>query len=365
MLAITTASFAQITLTNANFPAVGDILKTVTVAAPVGIVAPVVGPNQVWMIAEQANGILTETTYSDAADGANVANYPNADLVVMSAGGTGETYYNATSTAFQVVGFAGPLSGQLPVETALQFNPPVNERTAPLHYGDISATEAAVLVPLSTDLLPDTLLSGLPIQPDSLRIRIAINRTEFVDAWGTMFLLGSNAFEVLRTRRFEETETRLDALLPFVGWLDVTDLIQLGFLGKDTTLSYIYLSNIAKEPIAIYNMNNAGDTVTSIQYKDVVPFYSQTADLLHPTALEVAPNPAQQQCTVRIPTGMGAGSNLVVTDMLGRNIYQIPVGTTENQISLDVSTWQAGNYTISLTDKTQQKISRARITVAH
>ncbi len=365
VLSISVASFAQITLSNANFPVAGVILKSVTVALPTGVTITEAGPNQVWMIAEQATAIPTETEYLAASEGANVANYPNADLVVIGAAGAGETYYNATVNYFQVVGFSGPLAGQLPVETALQFDPAINERVAPREYGDVSTSEGAVLVPLSSDILPDTLFAGLPFQPDSLRIRIAINRTEFVDAWGTMFLLGSNAFEVLRTRRFETTETRLDVLLPFVGWFDATDLVPLDFLGIDTTLSYIYMSNTAKEPIAIYTMNAAGDEVTQLQHKDVVPFYSSTTDIAI-TELVVAPNPAQNECIVTLPTHINTGTTLLVTDMLGRNIKQLPVANIENhQIRLDVTDLMTGNYIISLTDSAQQKIGRARIAVAH
>ena len=55
------------------------------------------------------------------------------------------------------------------------------------------------------DIIPDTLLAGLPIRPDSLRIRFVTTRQDKVDAFGKIKIPGSGEIDCLRERRYEIT----------------------------------------------------------------------------------------------------------------------------------------------------------------
>ncbi|MDV7394326.1 hypothetical protein RZS08_23290, partial [Arthrospira platensis SPKY1] len=126
-------------------------------------------------------------------------------------------------------------------------------------------------VPFSADDVPGGILNNLPITPDSLRIRINTQRTDEVDAWGTLTIPGG-IYDVLREKRTELRQTRIDAKIGFFpAWVDVTDifveLLSLPGLGSLTQESYYFWSNEALEPIAVLSLSPATGEVQSVEYK--------------------------------------------------------------------------------------------------
>ncbi|MEM8908672.1 MAG: hypothetical protein AAGD05_12555, partial [Bacteroidota bacterium] len=99
---------AQITLTNAYFPQVGDTLRTAIDAMPnVSITPP--GGNQTWDYSI-LQGLNVVNVIRPASDGANSDQFPNADLLLPVGQGAegGETYANLSDNEYQLVGYAGP-----------------------------------------------------------------------------------------------------------------------------------------------------------------------------------------------------------------------------------------------------------------
>jgi hypothetical protein len=153
------------------------------------------------------------------------------------------------------------------------------------------ATESSLSIGFSWDDLPAILTDSLPlpITPDSIRVRIANTRNDFVDAYGTITIPGGT-YDVLREKRTTYTETIVEAKVPLFGWQDVSGLLgQFEGIGQDTTISYEFFSNTEKEVIASITVD-ADDTPTSATFKDN-GIISNNNETINELAIGVVPNP--------------------------------------------------------------------------
>jgi len=263
---------AQITITDVYFPVAGDTLKSAIDVEPTGIeITPAGGPFE-WDFSGLSGSFQQETVYRPAAEGSASASFPNAELVTIAGGGA-ETYYSVTANSFDVLGFNGPDPIGIGLLTLFKFSVPIPERRAPLTFPANASSSSALLVPFATSDLPGGFIDSLnlPFVPDSLRVRVTTERNDFVDAYGNLAIPGGT-YPVLREKRTEYRETRVDALLPIFGWQDVTDLIigggNFAGLGKDTIITYNFFSTEAKEAIAVVTMDDAGTDVGQVRFKD-------------------------------------------------------------------------------------------------
>ena len=263
---------AQISITDAYFPEVGDTLKTAFDGMPSGIVINPAGGsiNQTWNF-NSVQGMSREMIYRDAAEGEASAEFPSAQLFVPLEP-VGETYYRKTATTFEVIGYQGLDPANLGISLLVHLNPTLIERRAPLNFLDFGNSNAAILLPFATEDIPGGILDSLPITPDSIRLRVAIDRSSIVDGWGKLSIPGGT-YDVLREKLIEERETLMDVKVgvgPFSQWVDVTDLISgFDFLGKDTITTYTFYNDAEKEAIAIVTVDNLdNDIVDAVEYKD-------------------------------------------------------------------------------------------------
>ncbi|MCC6725931.1 MAG: hypothetical protein IT258_15590 [Saprospiraceae bacterium] len=300
-LAFAANLLAQITVTSATFPAAGDTLKYATDLSPSGVAITPAGGPATWDFTSLAPNVNSETVFQAANTGTAFGEFPTATLVSIGAGGQSETYYSADATGFYNLGFYGsdPTGGGLPVQTAFHFTPPVPERRSPMNFFDFNQAESSLNIAFSVaDLGPlaDSLgpLAGLA---DSIRIRGVATRIDLVDSYGSLSIPGGT-YDVLREKRSEYRETRLD-IHTFLGWQDITDLVLGGAgggiaegLGKDTVVTYVFMSNTEKEVIASVNAGSDGQTPQSVEYKDNgIP--NAVGDVLGAAQqVSVSPNPA-------------------------------------------------------------------------
>ena len=74
--------------------------------------------------------------------------------------------------------------------------------------------------------------------------------------------------------------------------------------------------------------------------------YSETINVVFREEFTIFPNPAENELTVEIPGTIYEGSELVITDIMGRVIYRERVEA--NSSSIDLSEFDSGNYFIRL-----------------
>lgn len=365
---------AQITVTSATFPAAGDSLSYAVDNQPLGMnPATPPGGSQIWDFSTLQKDDQSSVIYLAASAGNQVANYPGAELVVK--GQTGETYFNVTNTKFEALGYAGADPAGFGLNVVTKFYPPIIERRSPMNFFDINSQSSDLSLAFSTDQPPfDSIFSGIPVNIDSLRVRINTSRTEVVDGWGTATIPGGT-YPVLRQKRTDYTTTSIDVyvvLFPgFGNWVDLSTIIGGGgggglgnFLGTDTTITYRFYNNIEKEEIAIATMRTDLATVESIRFKNnpSTPVVEPVADLFG--GIQAFPNPAVEwvrfDCTNLAP----AEYTLKIFNIIGKCVWKKNynlAGTTSFRVELE--DFKKGTYIYSLVDQQGNTVGTKRLVV--
>lgn len=266
--------FAQITVTNATFPIAGDTLKMAIDNFPsAGVTITPPGGNQNWNFTSLQVDSNQNIIYRLANEGS--VQVPGAELFTNPSPNM-EEYFNVTNNRFELQAHYGLLY-DIALNSLFRYNPPLVERRAPLNFFDINQSSSAILEVFPPEAFPPALIAALidslPASPDSLRYRITINQLEVVDGWGDLSIPEGN-YHVLREKRTQYKDNRLDAKLPTIGWIDITDAaIQAGFqgLGIDTTVAYYFHNNVEKEPIAIVHTSSNHLIVKYVTFKDSRP----------------------------------------------------------------------------------------------
>lgn len=372
--ALCLTSMAQITITNASFPVAGDSLAYAIDDFPIGInPATPPGGNQVWDFVALQKDTSLSVVFHPAGAGDQSVQFPGADLVTL---GQGETYFNVTNSNFDVMGYAGGDPSGLGLNVVAKFNPLVPERYAPMNFFDIKQSTTDLNLAFPTDQPPlDSIFSGLPVNIDSMRVRINTQRLGVVDGWGTATIPGGT-YSVLREKRTEYTTTNIDVyieLIPGFGqWIDLSTLIGGGgggggignFIGTDTTVSYRFLSNTEKEEIAIATMANDLASVETIRFKN-----NASTPIIEPVewfsgSIQAFPNPAVEwvrfDCTNLTP----GEYTLKIFNILGKQVWKKNYtlsGTTSFRI--DLEDFKKGTYIYSLVDKNGNSVGTKRLVI--
>ncbi len=360
ILGILQPAFSQITISNTTFPAAGDTLKTATDGTPDGVTITGPGGPYTWDFSMLKADSRFETVFQSANVGMAFASYPNAELVVIGDAG-GETYYDVSATAFSNLGISGSdILGGFMLDADLKFLPPLQERLAPLSYPSVNNTSSSLAIAFSTASLPDGILDSLGIPSgllDSIRVKLTIQRAEFVDAFGSLTIPGGT-YEVLRQKRTDISNLRLE-IHTFLGWQDVTDLVPLDGFGQDTTILYQFLNDIEKEPIAEVTMDSTGMNAVLVDYKDngiinaVIEIPNALLDLM------VYPNPANDVVTISFKPAVSAIYTLRMYDSTGKILTSKDVSTGMEQLSL--SSFSTGIYMYKIQNESGQVAAVGRL----
>lgn len=258
---------AQLTITNASFPQLGDSLRTATDNLPGNINLGNPAGMQSWDFTTLQSPFLSTVVLKPVEQAEGYPAFPDADFVEI--GEQVNTFYRRTANRIEVLGFFGQDPVGLGVQGTFKYEPPLIEQRAPMNYQDTYTSTTNISYAFDADDLPGQIFDGLPISPDSIRIRLNSQRTDEVDAWGTITLPGG-IYDVLREKRSNERTIRIDAKVGFFNWFDITDILleqlQLEALEPRTFLSYRFVSNQAKVPVAEVFMGNQGNSPAQVTY---------------------------------------------------------------------------------------------------
>ena len=352
----------QITVTAETLPDIGDTLRTAVDGIPSDISITTPGGDQVWDF-KGLQGVTREVVYLPASEGTFSADFPSANLVVISA--VGETYYLNSGSSFELVGYKGQAPDPIMQEVTAKFTPRAVQRRAPMNFFDDNSMNTALTLAAAADDLPlGGVLDSLPITPDSLRLRIVTTRDDLVDAWGILSIPG-NTYDVLREKRLEITETRMDVKIFGLPWQDFTDFLpDIDFLGMDTTKTYHFYSNEVKEPIAIATVDPQTNDVISVEYRSedistsVKYINKGRADLF------AYPNPAIDEVRFDFVNVKSGIYQLKMFNILGKVVWQdsFPM-VGDKTVKVDLSALRKGTYLYSLIDGRGKTVTTKRLMI--
>ena len=357
---------AQTEITNASFPEAGDVLKTLILDNP-NITADFQAELDAnWDFSNLTADDVAEEMYSDVADAAFAAKFPEATTFQVE-DGFGEAFFKGTDTEFSFLGFAGTDLTGLGFAADLVYSTPyVQRRAMAFRLGDQFNTSTEATSRLSTsdlpDFLQDSLLANIPIPIDSIGVGISIERSDFTDAWGKVSIPGGT-FDVLRVKSTEMTNTVIEVKVPILGWQDISGLLGGGggpdFGGADTTITYQYLSNEAKEPILVLTLNNDETEVVEAEFKDmgVITVGTHFIDA-QPFEFTISPNPTNGPVVVEISDLPFGEYQLSLFDLNGKMIQkEIISGENNYKNGYDFNRLTQGTYFLSLKNQNGQTIA--------
>jgi hypothetical protein len=357
----------QVTLASTDyFPVIGDTLRTATDTNPLGVSITAPGGDQVWNFTSLQSGFSLERVIRDPAEGTAGSSYPSANILLEQAQG-GEGYYFSSSTSFALMGYAGndPLGQGFQVNAP--FTPEYVERWAPLAFFDLHNHESALTIAIAADDIPGNIFDNLPITPDSIRVRVATTRTDLVDAWGTLNIPGGE-YEVLRERRTENRDVRLDAKIGPLPWFDITDIaleaLPIDALGSDTLVTYSFWSADAKEAIAVIEADPTGMIVERVTYKDNGVVSSTRPLIADKPQLAIYPNPAIVQTRLEFSNFPTGNYSMAIYNLAGSLMLQDEYAISGHQLeTLDVTRLKKGMYLCVLRDQQGKRVSVRRLVV--
>lgn len=356
---------AQIIVTNATFPDAGDTLKTVIDYTPEGIVMTASGGPQVWDFSSLSAITRVETVFRPAVEGSAHANFPGAELVTIDDVGA-EVYYSKSNSTFAILGITGEgLGGGFPVEADFKYNPPYVVRKAPLTFFDVDNFTSNATVSVPTSAIPGEIFDSLGISTglfDSIRIRLDIHRLLVAEGYGSLTIPGGT-YEVLRQKETTYTSTGID-VHTLLGWIDIGVLLGGAFeFPTDTTITFNFISNTEKEPIAVVSVDSTGLNAVQVEYKNngsisaINPITKETISVI------VSPNPVIDEVTFELKNIVPGNYTLRLYDVNGQQVLTKPLTSNREVISID--SFSEGMYLYNLVDANGQilgigKLMKAR-----
>ena len=361
---LSTSIHAQITVTASTFPVAGDTLRYAQANNPslTNAITPP-GGNQFWDLSELIANESFEEIYRPAAAGQYVLEFPGADLSIVSQGS--ESYYNVTSTKFDLMGFTSSNLFGFDFPVLNKNSPPLTERHAPLNFFDIFQQSTNQTLAYDLDELPTALRDAIQnIVPgvDSIRFRTNQNILDVVDGWGVVSIPGPlprPQYPVLRQKRTEYNTRNLDIKINPLGWIDVSSLIGTGnpfgiasYLGTDTIATHHFISNDAKEEIAVMTLSNDQSSVESVRFKNNE---SSTSAIDSPKEKDITfiayPNPAIEWMCFEGTNLPAIKLSLRIFDDKGRVVWTNKYNLEGSvSISVDISYFAKGIYFYRLED---------------
>ncbi len=349
-----TMIWGQITISNNYFLNAGDSLVTATATSQTVRnvrISNATATAQNWDYSflrartPTARTVERYRVLNPTVDTAILREFPTATTVIADSVGQ-IAVYRRSATRFDLLGYFNAYLRILPTGLRPKFEPVSLERRAPLLFSSTNNNKTGFGIPFSIAFLPDTILAFLPVRPDSLRLRFVTNRQDRVDAFGKIRIPGSGNLDCLRERRYEITETRMDAkttLLPF--WVDITTFLPTTlFQQRDTSLVFNFWSNDFKEPLLSIRADN-DSTPISAEYK-WLPINTPTVETNTTVTAVLFPNPTKNALFVDLE-GLNLENHVAhVVDYTGRVVWtqQIKNGTDKAQLRIDTHLWASGMY---------------------
>jgi len=357
---------AQITVTNATFPKVGDTLKTAFIEEFSGTLnMGNVGGPQNWDFSALSSGTRQEEVFLNPAGGEFAAAFPDANLRIDNGGQ--ELYMKSSATKIEALGFGGDnpfFDGPLVIKYSKR---PVY-RAAPLTFISSSTNVSEFRIDLSSSIIPDTLLAGLPIRPDSIRIQFSDNATGLMDAFGSL-KMQNKTFDVLREKVQSISETKLFIKI-FGAWIDPLPLIGGnipggfgGFLGRDTSITYSFYTNTKKEVLVAANFNLDNEFQSAI-VADLGGIISSSDEVLIDESVLVFPNPAHDFLRIKCGKNITGQHLITICDLQGKYVHaEIAELIPDADKTIDVSALSPGSYLLSLNSRSSRNVKTIRFVV--
>ncbi|MEO0340258.1 MAG: T9SS type A sorting domain-containing protein, partial [Bacteroidota bacterium] len=264
-----------------------------------------------------------------------------------------------------LLGYYGNDPFGLGIKSLYKYSEPIKSFSSSVKMGDQSTSKTSMQAICTLKDLPAAVRNLLPVTPDSVRLNMVSKRVDEVDAWGTMLMPGG-FFEVLREKRSEARNLRIETKIGSLPWQDITDLLPPNdVFGEHVFLSYYFYSEETKEPLVQIYMQADNKGIAEVIYRA-----NQTDEALVQATDEVKPgvyafpNPAIVNVRFEFANLNRGKYRLSIQNVLGVEVWHKDYIVDQNFIDLvDVSFLSKGTYLYSLQDSDGNFLMTRRIVI--
>lgn len=351
---------SQVAIDNITYAYPGDTIVRFVDLAPSGVEITDAGGDQQW------EWTLSDTSKQIAVFDTNDRRdeYPFATIKMTE--NLVENYFTINDINWGLQGFVAGDPVGLGLVVSSFYVPAFSQEYAPVGFQDTVIQVFAVYTGIPLSVIPDTVLEMLPVQPDSLRLKVSSLVLDDIHAWGTLDINGT-ATEVLRQRRENRIAIAVEAKVSILPWVDVTSLL-LDFVDSlpggisltDTIVSYRFLAPGYALPVAVLAVDN--DTVLSVVYQaDVI---SALKDVVFtPADINIFPNPSSGEINISLPDSDHRVDRIIVSDMTGRLVQVNQVVSDRELVQIRLDGFSSGMYFLTLIDKEGMLLGTGRVSL--
>ena len=241
-------------------------------------------------------------------------------------------------------------------------------RKGNISYNQEYTSNSLYRAAIAWDELPDTITSQVGLALDSIRINTNFERTDNIDAYGTVQLPDGN-WEALRETSTVERTITIDIF--FLGaWINApSEILEValgGFadvLAPDTTYMTNFYTDQAIEVLAAFAVSEDGE-IQSAEFKEgseithTFEFENKRPDV------KTYPNPSFGNVTFNFENTPNGDYTIQVFDILGKKLWSKNVSyKSYKPIHADLSNLKKGTYLYSVYDSLGNKIVTKRIVI--
>jgi len=339
---------AQITITSDDLIDVGDsVTLAVADTTPAGFNPGPPGANLHWDFSNIIMDTTSKLKFLDPAGTPYGASFPSSNIAVMGLADFliegAWAYATKNAFVFQVDGLAG--SYDIFEDIVVPLDPPEIMFSFPINYLDSYSQSSTADIAIESPEPP----------ADSVRLKVVTSVETTVDAWGELTTPEWTG-QVLRIRDVRTTIDSVWVKLLFF-WVYLESSTNVG-------ITYKYMANDLGYPVMQFMADSSDTQYSGVNYlKDVGVGISDVDREEGFNDLVVYPNPATSEAHINIRYSIpDTRYSLLIYDLLGGMQDEILAPQGKNQISIDVSAFNAGVYVAVLKNE-KEIIGRTKFVV--
>ena len=354
---------AQITVTSAIFPEVGDTLLIAKDNMPENLELFGNGGPYNWDFAALQAPFATNITFSKAEFGSGSHLFPEADLMIRL-GAQNTAFFRQRNNKIELLGTYGIDPYGMGIMMPFKYYPAIPEQWAYMRYRDRLDSYGIAKTTISAESLPKQWLDALDLNPDSLRITRKITRNDHVDAYGSIEIPGGG-YDVLRMQRTEVIESVIEAKFAIGTWLDITNSVPNAAKVKfQKSRSYYFINDEEKETIAKATVNPSNDVIQTVEFKSLDPSSNRQSIPSHQPSMALYPNPAIIDLRVDFANLKPGTYKLRILNILGVPVMEKELWINNNHsIKLDLDQLLKGSYLCSLINSNDKTLFTKRLII--
>ena len=358
------SAFGQISIDKFSLPTQGETLKTWVSATANVDLGTTDGP-QVWDFTSLSKDVPNDVTLLSPSEGSVVV--ADATMLIKQ-GDLVERYLKTEEIGILEIHLKtlDPIFETFEISNSYAL-PPLYRKTT-LIYGQQYSNDSKYQAPIAWDDLPDTITGSVGLSFDSIRVNTNFNRTDKIDAYGTV-KLPDGEWEALRESTTLIRTVSIDVF--FLGtWIEAPiEIIETalgGFadvIAPDTTYSTNFYTDKAIEVLAAFTLNDDGEPVGATfkaggEITDIDLYTSKKADV------STYPNPSFGTVNFTFENCAIGDYTIQIYNVLGKKILSKNISVDSTKTSrLDLTMLKKGTYLYSVYDSSGSKITTKRIVI--